>query len=391
MSLIHNNKLTVKISLLVILIISVLALLGCVRGLQPIGWSGVAIADGNLFTGSKEGRLVAINADGSRRWSEPLKLPRSATGFGCAPSYGGGGGGASCSGGASVGVAIYGTPVVADGLVYIGGYNGKVYAFNSNTLELRWIYPREDYLKPVISGLNVTSNTVYFGTDDGKVFALDAATGDKEWEFQTGGKIWSTPTVDGDILFVGSFDNKLYALDTADGSIKWEYETGGAIASTPLVYENTVYTGSFDRNLYAINISNGSKKWEFSADNWFWAKPIVYNGIIYAGCLDGKVYTLDVNNGDKLNEYDLGSPVASSPIMMRDMVIFAAEDGRIYRIDTGSKQLKQLAAIDSKAQVSSPIAATDEVIYIHTPDLTIHPIYIEGGSKLMTISLKYGS
>ena len=81
----RNNKgLLAKILLLlVILLVSGLTSLGCIKGLQPIGWSGGTVADGTLFVGSKEGKLVAVNiADGSRQWSEPLKASSQGGGFG---------------------------------------------------------------------------------------------------------------------------------------------------------------------------------------------------------------------------------------------------------------------------------------------------------------------
>jgi len=259
-------------------------ILGCIKGLQPIGWSGGVVADGTLFVGSAEGRLVAINVvGGGRQWSEPLPVPKSG-GFGCAAPVGGG-----CEA-APAGVAIYGTPAVSGGLAYLGGYNGKIYAFNSTSLEIRWIYPREDSLEPLVSGPVVAQGKVYIGGSDGKLYALDAETGDREWEFH----------VAEDVLYIGSFDNKLYALSTTDGSKKWEFEAEGAIAATPLVYEDTVYVGSFDRYLYALDATDGSLKWKFMGGNWFWAKPVAYNGVIYAGCLDGKVYALDAGSGNKL-------------------------------------------------------------------------------------------
>ncbi|MFC1982067.1 PQQ-binding-like beta-propeller repeat protein, partial [Chloroflexota bacterium] len=208
-----------------------------------------------------KGEIVSVNVtDGRLLWAVPLESPEpSSGGFGCAP--------------ASTAVAIYGSPAVAEdeGLVYIGGYNGKIYAFTPGRDEPRWVYPRERSLDgTVVGGLVVAQGRVYFGSSDGKVYALDANDGFKEWEFENGDKIWSTPVIDGDTLFIGSFDNKLYALNTADGSKKWEYETEGAIVATPVVHNNTVYIGSFDRYLYAIDATDGSLKWKFLAGNWFW-------------------------------------------------------------------------------------------------------------------------
>lgn len=391
----HNRTLLGKILLLlVILLVGGLTSLGCIRGLQPIGWSGGVVADGTLFVGSTEGRLVAINiADGSRQWSEPLKV-KSTGGFGCAAPMGGGG----CAA-APAGVAIYGTPAVSGDLVYIGGYNGKIYAFNSSSLGVRWVYPREGDLQSIVGGLVVAQGKVYFGCSDGQVYALDAATGDPEWDspFQTGDKIWSTPAIDGETLYIGSFDKKLYALNTITGKEKWgkPFETQGAIVSTPLVYNNTVYVGSFDRYLYAVDAADGSLKWRFpvedeekdEAGNWFWAKPVVYNDIIYAGCLDGKIYILDAEDGHEVvDAIDLGSPVSSSPVIANSSIIFASQKGVIYTLDTGSNEPRQL--VDIENDVYSPLFASEGIVYIHTQDLTLHRVDANTSAKLMSISLK---
>ena len=54
----------IKIMLLLaaLLLIAPVAL-GCVEGLQPIGWSGGAISGDNLYVGTKEGRLARVNTE----------------------------------------------------------------------------------------------------------------------------------------------------------------------------------------------------------------------------------------------------------------------------------------------------------------------------------------
>lgn len=355
---------------------------GCIKGLQPIGWSGGAISEGTLFVGSKEGRLVAINmADGGRQWSEPLRASTASGGFGCMPVLGGG-----CATGQAR-VAIYGTPAVSGDLVYIGGYNGKIYAYNSSSLgEAKWVYPPADNIGPIVGGLTVAHDKVYFGSSDGKVYAVDAAMGDKQWEFETGDQVWSTPTVEDDTLYVGSFDKKLYALNATDGSKKWEFLTEGAITSAPLVYENTVYFGSFDRHLYAVDAIRGTLKWKFMSENWFWAKPVVINNTVYAGSLDGKVYALRADSGSKVKEFDLGSPVSSVPVVIDNSIIFASRKGVIYRLDTDSNQLRLLA--DVEEEVYGPLSASEGIVYIHTQDLRLHRVNADTGAMLMPISLK---
>jgi len=304
-----------------------------------------------------EGKLVAANtSDSSRLWQVTLEDTSSAGGgFGCAP--------------AATTVAIYGSPAVSADLVYVGGYNGKIYAFSFGRDEPRWVYPRQVNLEgAVVGGLVVAEGRVYFGAADGKVYALEAADGYKEWEFETGGKVWSSPAVAGDTIYIGSFDNKLYALNLADGNKKWDFETEGAIVATPLVADGTVYIGSFDRYLYALDAADGSLKWKFMAENWFWAKPLIHNGVVYAACLDGKVYALQAESGNKLVEFDLGVPksipISSSPVLVDNVVVVATEGGVVYTLGTDDNQQGQL--LDLEEKVYAPLATKGGKVYIHT-------------------------
>ena len=379
------RRLIGKILLLLVMLlvlISGVTIPGC-TGLQavPRGWSGVVIAEGALFLGSMDGKLVAMDkSNQDRLWPDVLFEPKKQTGgFGCARS--------------PEAVAIYGTPTVTEELVYIAGYHGKLYAVNAKTGALRWVYPREDYFDgSVIGGPAVSQGKVYIGSADEKLYALDAATGDLQWEFETEDKIWSTPSVVGDTLYIGSFDKKLYALNTADGSKRWQFETKGAIASTPLVYDDTVYIGSFDRYLYALDVSDGSLRWKFLAENWFWARPVADNGVIYAGSVDGKVYALKTENGDKIAEFDLGSPVISSPVLADGAIIVASEEGKVYSLDITSNQesrtanQRQLANLEEK--IHAPLAAGNGVVYIHSDKDVLYAVDIQSGVTQWSLSLK---
>lgn len=388
-----KNKSSIgRIVLLLALIIAVsIAGFSCVRGLAPIGWSGGTVSDGTLYVGSREGRLVSVNLTSeSRSWSEALKSASQPGLFGCSPATGGGG----CGSGSS-GVAIYGAPVISGELVYMAGYNGKIYACNIGTLATRWVYPRDSYLPPIVGGLVVAQGKLFFGCSSGKIdnkkvngilFALDAATGDFLYQVETDDKIWATPAVAGDTLYFGSFDKKIYALNIADGTIKWEFPTEGAIVATPLVSNGTIYIGSLDRNLYALNASDGSLKWEFAAGNWFWAEPVVYNDMIYAGCLDGYVYVIRAANGEKVSEFDLGYPVSSQPVVVDSSVIFATRKGAVYSLATDSNQIRLLA--DIKNEVNGPLTACNGIIYIHTQGLMLYRINANDGSILSAISLQ---
>ncbi|MDO8686986.1 MAG: PQQ-binding-like beta-propeller repeat protein [Dehalococcoidales bacterium] len=366
----RSRKLLVRGALLlVVLILLGLVVVGCVEGTTvPKGWSGGTIVDGTLFIGSMEGKLVTISTvDGSRLRAVALGYTAPAAGFGCSAP-------------APKTVAIYGSPAVSDDLVYVGGYNGIVSAFAFDRDEPRWVYPRQGSISGnIVGGLTVAQGKVYFGSSEGKVYALDAAEGYKQWEFETTGKIWSTPAVDGNTLFIGSFDKKLYAIDASTGKEKWHFATEGAIVSAPVIYNNTVYVGSFDRYLYALDANDGSLKWKFQAENWLWAKPVVSNGAVYAASLGGKVYALNAESGDKLVEVDLGSPVSSNPVLAGNSVILATEDGVVYNLAPDSNQPRRLVSLAEK--VYAPLSASQGMVYIHSALDKLYVVDAQSGAK----------
>ncbi len=376
------NAMGLKISLIVMLLLGSLILSGCQTGTStvPKGWSSGTLSDNNtLIIGSMRGRLVALNIDdGSQLWAVTLVAPEPAGNI------------LGCSQGSAPKVAIYGSPAVdGDLVVYVGGYDGRVYAISSSTRLSRVQYLRKNANaapRPIVGSPSVSQGAVYIASSDGLVYALDTISLNERWQFETGGKIWSTPAVNGDTLYIGSFDKKFYAIDTATGREKWQFPTGGAIVAAAAVDNNTVYFSSFDQHLYAVDATDGHLKWQFPASdrdtkpgNWFWAKPIVYNGVVYAPCLDGKVYTLDAGNGAKLGEFDLGSPVSSSPVLADKSIIVVTQDGVVYSLETGNSQPRRLAELGES--VAASLVAGQGKIYIHTLADAVYEIDARSGAK----------
>src|SRR5207244_2231993 len=86
----------------------------------------------------------------------------------------------------------------------------------------------------------------------------------------------------------------------ATGDKLWEFLTGGSVPGTPLVIGGTVYVGSADHKLYALDAATGVKKWEFaSADGWFWTRPVMAGGTLFAVATarDHKLYALNAASG----------------------------------------------------------------------------------------------
>ena len=131
-----------------------------------------------------------------------------------------------------------GSPTVVNGVVYVGSYDHKIYAFNASTGKLLWNYTTGDMI--ITSSPAVSNGKVFIGSMDGKVYALNASTGIPTWNHTTGNIVISSPTVTNALVYVGSYDNKVYVLNQANGAEVWNFSTGGEVSSSPAIANGIV-------------------------------------------------------------------------------------------------------------------------------------------------------
>ena len=179
----------------------------------------------------------------------------------------------------STGMDDVSSPAVTGGVVYVGSYEGYVYALNASNGAKLWSFGTG---YPVDSSAAVVDGVVYVeGTWDHTVYALKASNGAKLWTYTTAGSSESSPAVVGGVVYVGSDDGNVYALNAKDGGKIWSgYVTPGGLTS-PNVVGGIVYIGSGNNEIYALDASNGSQLWSFNAGNWVSSSPAVANGMVY--------------------------------------------------------------------------------------------------------------
>lgn len=377
----------IQILFIVIILIGLFAI-GCTQA-EAQGWSGFAEYKGTLYIGSMTGEVLAVNPEarsqlqtfpGDGEWSfKAVGLARPAGSIcgpiGCMPT--------------AAATAFYSTPAVSDDLVYVATYagdNGKVLAINrldpgfSEGSPMRskgeWEYPgATKYIGSVVGNLVIDDDVLFIGSSDGRLYALDAIYGEKRWEFDTGGKIWTTPEVKGDIVYVGNYERKLYALQKRDGSLLWEIELSAAIASSPVASDDSIIVGTFDHNLYAIDKDDGSEQWKFKGGGWFWAKPLITDNVVYACCLDQKVYALDANSGTELWQFTVNSQVVAPPIMWEEFLVVLSRSGELYVLDRQNGTLQSSVQIGHETM--APLYLMDKYVFIHGRDKVVYCINLE--------------
>ena len=354
----------VRVGLLAVALLLVLSAAACTGDIGGVssGWNAVAVGNEVVYVGTKDGRVQALTdrGDGNfpERWSYPVSPDSDESLDG-----------------------VYGTPLLASGLLYVSSESGYLYALdpeNGSVSERGWRRPlgQDENLPPLVGGpaYEPVNRIVVVGSEDGSLYSYDAETGEPYWRpFQTGDKIWSTPVV-GNVngipaIYFGSHDGNVYALNAADGSEMWRFRTGGVVAGRPLLLDRMIIVGSFDKKLYAIDAFDGSKLWEFEGGNWFWAGAVSNGSTIFAPNMDGRIYALD-RSGIKQWEFDAGAEIVSPPVLVPKGLVVANRYGDLILLDvarnSGQRELHRLTLGD--AEIKSPIHAVGDTVYVGSDD-----------------------
>src|SRR6266567_908909 len=225
------------------------------------------------------------------------------------------------------------SPVVSNGVVYIGSEDHHLYAFSVKGEPL-WTATVGDQ---IWSTPAVENGVVYTSALDGKLYAFDAMTGTPLWAVPTdGGATTGSPAVETGIVYIGASNSGLEAFQAATGKLLWKEPGANGSQSSPAVAKDIVYMAPLDGTVYAFNAETGKQLWSFSTGTACDFTPVVANGVVYAGSEDGKLYALDATTGAVLWSYGNVAPTCghASPIVSDGTVYTGLPDGELVAFRT---------------------------------------------------------
>ncbi len=172
---------------------------------------------------------------------------------------------------------VHGSPAIVGEFVYVGAYDGAVYAFDRRSGALRWRY--ELGYQVGSSPAVVPAWGLLFSSHErspqggGVVVALDARTGAEIWQQPTEAHPHSSVAVDVDraLVFVGDNRGIVYAFDAHTGRERWRHELDRSdgkadVKTTPTVIpeKNLVVFGAWSGEVYALDETTGHLAWKHS-------------------------------------------------------------------------------------------------------------------------------
>lgn len=360
---------------LILLMAIVLAVLlaGCAqsRNAATQSWSGVAVEGDSTYVGTREGRLIRLSLDAGLAQIAPYQVPQPdrEQGF----------------------PALYGAPVVEDGRVYVGTYNGIVLSLDADSFgDARTFEIDGNDLAKGIAGSVVPHNgsLVVAAAEDageGRLYVLEASSLVEQCRFPARnetpvGQLWTTPVVQDGIAYFGDQSKRVHAVSIGDCRPVWDQpaQLDGAVVAPPVITGAHLYLGAFDRAFYRVNLATGAPEKLFEANNWFWGAAVTDGTTIYAPNMDGNVYAYNIESGRVVWTYpgnDESEPVLASPVLSGDELVYASDSGIMVVLDkqSGSRRWDRRVGNDVRA----PLAAEGRVVFLHSLDETITAIDLD--------------
>jgi outer membrane protein assembly factor BamB/tRNA A-37 threonylcarbamoyl transferase component Bud32 len=185
-------------------------------------------------------------------------------------------------------VPIRSSPRVSNDRIFFGTDTGEFLCLNVSG-ELAW---RFETRRRIMTTPLIHEGVVYIGSDDWYVYALDVRQGYSNWRFRTRGPVVSSPAYGDNTIYIGSADGFVYALEALGGRESWKYEVGKAVTSSPFAYGDAVYVGAVDGALYCLHAKTGELLWRFQSNGAIVSSPRVVEDIVYVGSDDKHIYAL---------------------------------------------------------------------------------------------------
>jgi outer membrane protein assembly factor BamB len=280
---------------------------------------GPTVAGNLLAVGSLDGYVYGLNAkDGSQLWSSELDSE------------------------------VLSAPAISGDLVIVRTQDGRVYGLDAATGKRRWAYDQGTVPSLSLRGNGTplaANGVVFIGSDDGKLVALRQDNGEKLWEQRLANGDGRTDIerlddaddailLDGSTLYGSAYHGNLTAIDGPSGRPMWSHPFS---TYTSLALGGTALYGVNDQGeVWAFDRSTGADMWKNDKLKYRWLTgPAVQGNYIVVADVAGFVHWLQASDGALAARIRLSKkPIQAQPVVAGDTVYVEDVQGHIgaYRL-----------------------------------------------------------
>lgn len=286
--------------------------------------------DGLVFFGSEDSTWYALeSANGKVKWKLRTNAP------------------------------IRSTAVISGDRIFLAGGNGVLVCANKTTGAVIWriIYDQTavfmgersyDFADYYHSSPVVDDGIIYLGTGNSVLGAYRADTGSLIWRYTAGDIIHCRPVIAGDKVIIGSFDGYVHAVNKNTGNPAWKFKTighqffpRGEVQGVIATDGQRVFAGARDYNFYAIDVNSGTAVWNRKFDNGWAMSASVSDTVVYIGTSDDRIMVaVDGRSGREYWRTDVKFNIFGGAAIERDQIVVGTIWGKAYALERTSGKLK---------------------------------------------------
>lgn len=253
--------------------------------------------------------------------------------------------------GSALGYPIYATALVTDDAVFVNSDGGYLHRLDRKTGREQWRSSIQDARssreppQPQSAAWEwqgprplLANGWVYIGGSDGSVQALDMHTGASRWKRQLTGGIQHGLASDGTQLFAITEAGVVQALNARTGTPLWQYRLAARPGAAPVVHRGRVFCNDRSGVLHAIDANTGNALWltQFWT-SWIESEPSFDGNTLYIGSSDlRKVSAIDIISGRVLWRTDVGGWSWGTPLALGDHLLVGMAAGHPYFLEHGA-------------------------------------------------------
>jgi outer membrane protein assembly factor BamB len=232
------------------------------------------------------------------------------------------------------------------------------------------------FSSPSLEGIH----RAFFGSDDGYFYTIHTLGCERLSSFKAAGPIKSSPLVVRNKAFFASFDGTVYSIDLGAAQPGWQYSVGAPIRSSPAYAPKArlIVIGSDNHNVYAFDRDNGGggPKWVFTANARIPGHPAVArfrdHEVIVVGvdtessAIPVRVYSI-LDTGSELWHYDVSAGIAVQGLAVtpEGKVFFGTASSEVVCLDlTSGQPIWKVAVAGDSVVLGAPVVSSNGIVYI---------------------------
>ncbi len=272
------------------------------------------------------------------------------------------------------------TPIIVDGVVYVGCYDGNFYALRLDTGETIWHFPTE-------LGFNAPAayrdGRIYVGDTEGRFFCLDAATGEPLKAYPTNAEINAAANFYEDSVIFGSQDASLYRLRLESLELVWKFTIDDMIQCAPTIVENLGFIAGCDGRLHIVNLDTGMGENAVDIYGQSNATPSVMGDLAYGGTHAETFLAVDWRRAQIVWEYRhavRSFPYQSSAAVLPEIVVVGGRDKMLHGLDpyTGQERWTFM----TKGRIDGSPVIVDDRAFVGSGDGRMYAVDVHTGERL---------